>query len=219
MCMSYALDEFGRYRAPADALVASLAVRGARALTGLQVRWNGCEPTRAPTIYFANHTSHMDSVLLWSALPRQLRDKTRPVAAADYWTRGFVRSYMIHRIFQGVVIDRSHSERNVNPIAPLIEALDRGQSLILFPEGTRGNGEALQPFKCGIFHLAKARPDVELVPVWIDNAYRVLPKGTAVPIPLLCSVSFGSRAHLIGGELKEVFLSRLRNSLLELSKQ
>jgi 1-acyl-sn-glycerol-3-phosphate acyltransferase len=85
--------------------------------------------------------------------------------------------------------------------------------LIMFPEGTRGRGEALQPFKCGIFHLASTRPNVELVPVWIDNLYRVLPRGAILPVPLLCSVTFGEPTHLLPGEDKKSFLARLHQSV------
>ena len=212
-------NELHSHLAAFDPLVSTVTVAGARLLTGLQARWVGCEAADVQRIYFANHTSHMDFVLLWSVLPDFLREKTRPVAAADYWDRDLVRSYVIHRVFRAVVIDRKCSGQTANPIAPLIEALDCRESLILFPEGTRGNGEALQPFKCGVFHLAKARPQVELVPVWIDNAYRVMPKGTAVPIPLLCSVTFGQPMSLGADEPKDIFLARLRSSLLELSKQ
>ena len=200
-------------------LCAHLAVAGTRFLTGLQAQWVGCEPQDVQRIYFANHTSHMDFVLLWSVLPAFLREKTRPVAAADYWNRGTVRPYLIHQVFRGVVIDRNCSDKTANPLADLIEALDHGESLILFPEGTRGNGATVQPFKCGVFHLAKARPHVELVPVWIDNAYRVMPKGTPVPIPLLCSVSFGQPTHLAPDETKEDFLRRLRSNMQGVSKQ
>ena len=202
-----------------DPLVSKVAVAGARLLTDLEARWVGCKPVDVQRVYFANHTSHMDFVLLWSALPAFLREKTRPVAAADYWDRGLVRPYIIHRVFRAVVIDRNCSGQTANPIETLIEALDHRESLILFPEGTRGSGQGPLPFKCGIFHLAKARPRVELVPVWIDNAYRAMPKGTAVPIPLLCSVTFGWPIHLNADEPKGVFLSRLRTTLLELSKQ
>ena len=200
-------------------LCAHLAVAGTRFLTGLQARWVGCEPQDVQRIYFANHTSHMDFVLLWSVLPTLLREKTRPVAATDYWNHGLLRSYLIHRVFRAVVIDRNCSDKTAKPIAALVEALDHCESLILFPEGTRGSGDAVQPFKCGIFHLAKARPQIELIPVWIDNAYRVMPKGTAIPIPLLCSVAFGPPMHLAAEESREVFLSRLRSQMLELSKQ
>jgi 1-acyl-sn-glycerol-3-phosphate acyltransferase len=199
--------------------VANLTIGGARLLTDVQARWVGCRPADVQRIYFANHTSHMDFVLLCSALPSRIREKTRPVAASDYWNRGAIRQYVIHRVFHGVLVDRGHSAKSVNPIEPMIEALDRGQSLILFPEGTRGTGEGLQPFKCGIFHLAKARPDVELVPVWMDNAYRVMPKGVALPIPLLWSVAFGQPTWLRLDEPKESFLARLREAMLDLSHQ
>jgi len=202
-----------------DPLITSATVAGARFLTGLQAHWIGCDAADVQRIYFANHTSHMDFVLLWSALPALIREKTRPVAAGDYWNRGALRQYLIHRVFHAVVIDRKCSEKAANPITPLLDAIDHGESLILFPEGTRGDGQALQPFKCGIYHLAKARPQVELVPVWIDNTHRVMPKGTAVPLPLLCSVVFGPPLCLAPDESKEVFLSRLRQSMLQVSRQ
>jgi len=199
--------------------VAQLTVAGARLLTGTQARWMGCEPADKPRIYFANHTSHMDFVLLCSALPPHFRMKTRPVAASDYWNHGTVRRYMIHQVFRGVLVDRRGAARIVNPIEPMIEALDQGESLILFPEGTRGAGEEIQSFKCGIFHLAKARPHVELIPVWMDNAYRVMPKGALVPVPLLCSVTFGTPTFVRQDEAKESFLARIRQEVVELSKQ
>jgi 1-acyl-sn-glycerol-3-phosphate acyltransferase len=202
-----------------EPVISNLTIVGARFLTGMQARWVGCNPDDVQRIYFANHTSHMDFVLLCSALPARIRAKTRPVAARDYWDRGVVRQYIIHRAFRAVVIDRRCAERVANPIEPMIEALDRGESLVLFPEGTRGTGEGVQPFKCGIFHLARARPQIELVPVWIDNSCRVMPKGTAVPIPLLCSAAFGEPIRMAPGEPKEIFLTRLRHALLELSSQ
>ncbi len=199
--------------------VAHLTVGGARLLTGVQARWEGCGPADVQRIYFCNHTSHMDFVLLCAALPAQIREKTRPVAASDYWNRGAVRQYLIHRVFHGVLVDRVQSGRAANPIDPMIEALELGESLILFPEGTRGTGEGLQPFKCGIYHLAKARPCVELVPVWMENAYRVMPKGAPLPIPLLCSVTFGQPTWLRPDEAKEPFLARLREAVFDLSNQ
>ena len=202
-----------------EPVVANLTIGGARLLTGVQARWVGCIPADVQRVYFANHTSHMDFVLLCSALPARIRKKTRPVAASDYWDRGAVRQYVIHRVFQGVLVDRGRSRKAVNPIDPMVEALDSGESLILFPEGTRGTGDGLQPFKCGIFHLAKARPHVELVPVWMQNACRVMPRGAPVPIPLLCSVAFGQPTWLRPGESKISFLARLREAMLDLSNQ
>ncbi|HEX4807466.1 MAG TPA: lysophospholipid acyltransferase family protein [Bryobacteraceae bacterium] len=198
-------------------VVANLTAGGAGLLTGVQARWLGCAPSDKPRIYYANHTSHMDFVLLWSALPEHFRKKTRPVAASDYWSQNAVRRYFIQRVFHGVLVDRGHFVRGRHPLEALIQALDAGQSLIIFPEGTRGTGEVLQPFKCGLFHLAQARPQVELAPVWMENVCRVMPKGAPLPIPLLCSVTFGRPAVLEPNEFKEVFLARLRSNLLELS--
>ncbi len=199
-----------------ESIVAKLVTGGTRLLTGAQARWVGCGPEDVQRIYFANHTSHADFILLWSVLPSRLRRKTRPVAAGDYWLRGAIRRYMIQRVFYGVLVDREHIDRKTNPIAAMTAALDRGESLILFPEGTRGSGDEVQPFKSGVFHLARERPSVDLVPVWMDNCYRVMPKGTLFPIPLLCSVAFGSPTRLADHESKSVFLERLRQSLIDL---
>jgi 1-acyl-sn-glycerol-3-phosphate acyltransferase len=189
-----------------------------RLLTGAQARWVGCGPADAQRIYFGNHTSHMDFLLIWAVLPGRVRKMTRPVAAADYWSRGAVRRYLIDRVFRGVLVARGHIEREHHPIDVMCQALDGGASLIFFPEGTRGPGGEPQAFKSGLYHLATARPGVELVPVWIDNSYRVMPKGMPLPIPLLCSVAFGKPVWLQPGEPKQEFLARMRQLVVELGK-
>lgn len=201
-----------------EPLVGSTIIGATRLLTGAQARWVGCEPAGGQRVYFANHTSHADFALIWSVLPRPLRRKTRPVAAGDYWNRGAFRKYLIHRVFHGLLVDRGRITREENPIAGMRQALEEGASLILFPEGTRGTGEHLQPFKSGVFHLARACPQTDFVPVWIENSYRVMPKGLPLPIPLLCSVAFGKPMRLAAGEPKQEFLDRLRQALLELGK-
>jgi 1-acyl-sn-glycerol-3-phosphate acyltransferase len=201
-----------------EAWVAGLITGGARLLTGAHSRWVGCEPSATPRIYFANHSSHLDFILLWAALPPALRARTRPVAAADYWDRGALRRYLIHRVFQGVMLERSRLSHKTNPLQSLVDALDGGDSLILFPEGTRGTGEELLEFKPGIYYVAFMRPTVELVPVWLDNNYRVMPKGSIFPVPLLCSVTFGMPTWLGAHEGKPEFLARLRRRLVELGR-
>jgi 1-acyl-sn-glycerol-3-phosphate acyltransferase len=188
----------------------------ARAITGAEARWVDCTPSGTQRIYFANHTSHADFILLWTALSPPLRSRTFPVAAADYWDRNLVRRYLATRVFRAVLVERDRQDRTNNPITQMVQALDEGNSLIVFPEGTRGNGAALLPFKCGIYHLAHARPNVELVPVWIDNLYRVLPKGAIIPVPLLCSATFGEPTHLLSGEDKKAFLARLHQTVTQL---
>lgn len=199
-----------------ESIAAHLLIGTAKLLTGVQARWSGCAPLPRQRIYFANHTSHLDFILLWAALPANLRAITRPVAAADYWTSSKLRSYLIHRVFRGVLVDRQR--KSANPLEPLLEALKDGDSLILFPEGTRNLTEELLPFKSGIYHLAEARPDVELVPVWLSNSQRVMPKGALLPVPLLCSVRFGAPQPLGAEEDKRVFLERIRTALIDLGK-
>jgi hypothetical protein len=204
-----------------SALAAALATgltHFTRAVTGAQARWIGCAPAPVQRIYFGNHNSHADFALIWASLPYDLRVKTRPVAGADYWEKGRLRSYLIHEVLRGVLIERGGHERTRDPIDIIVEALDRGDSLIVFPEGTRNmTDEILLPFKSGIYRVASRRPDVELVPVWMENLGRVLPKGEFIPVPLLCSVNFGAPLRLQPGEEKQAFLDRAKRSLLDLA--
>ena len=190
----------------------------ARLVTGVRGNWRGCAPDPRPRVYFANHRSHGDFVLIWTVLPAPLRRLTRPVAGADYWLKGRLRQFIGERVFRAVLIDRDPASRDADPIAIMAAALDQNSSLILFPEGTRNTSEEpLLPFKSGLYHLARARPDVELVPVWIENLNRVMPKGEFVPIPLLCTVTFGAPLALGAGEDKAAFLDRSRDALLALA--
>jgi 1-acyl-sn-glycerol-3-phosphate acyltransferase len=189
-----------------------------RFLTGAQARWHGCAPAPNQRIYFANHSSHADIVLIWAALPDALRAATRPVAGADYWYQTPVRRYIIDEVIRAVLIDRSGTMNLGDPIGRMEDALRGGASLILFPEGTRNVTEdRLLPFKSGIFHLAQTCPGIEFVPTWISNVGRVLPKGATIPIPLLCSVTFGEPLVLKPDEAKASFLDRARRSLLDLA--
>ncbi|MCO8165586.1 1-acyl-sn-glycerol-3-phosphate acyltransferase [Pseudomonas sp. 21LCFQ010] len=202
-----------------ESLVASLITAGARSVTGARSLWLGCTPQATQRIYFANHTSHGDFVLLWASLPRELRKYTRPVAGADYWQSGTLRPYIINKVFNGVLVDRTRKDEQANPLQPMIEALEQGYSLIIFPEGTRNPDEGLLPFKSGIYHLAKSYPQAELVPVWISNLNRVMPKGRLLPLPLLCTTSFGAPLQVQEDESKEQFLARSREALLALAAE
>jgi 1-acyl-sn-glycerol-3-phosphate acyltransferase len=188
----------------------------ARALTGATARWHGAEPKDCRRVYFANHTSNLDFVLLWSALPAELRRKARPVAAHDYWIANPVRRWLAKRVFRAVLIQRKNVTRENNPLAPMVAALTEGQSLIIFPEGGRCLGDEIGPFKSGIYHLAREMPDLEFLPVYIDNLNRVLPKGEILPVPILCSIHFGSPLQLESGEAKQAFLRRAREAVLTL---
>jgi 1-acyl-sn-glycerol-3-phosphate acyltransferase len=186
-----------------------------RLFTGAQARWVGCAPHPQQRVYFANHTSNLDFVLLWAALPNAIRARTRPVAAHDYWTASRHRLYLAEKVFNAVLIERKNVTRSNNPLHLMLGALDASDSLIIFPEGGR-NPDGVGEFKSGIYHLAKERPGVEFVPVWIDNLSRVLPKGEILPLPLLCSVTFGAPLQFDQAEGKSAFLERARRSVLEL---
>jgi 1-acyl-sn-glycerol-3-phosphate acyltransferase len=201
-----------------EALAAATVTGFARLATGARAEWRGEPPDGGACVYFANHASHGDFVLIWSVLPPWRRKLTRPVAAADYWTKGRMRHFVGTRVFRAVLIDRNPVTRENDPIALMTAALDQGSSLILFPEGTRNTTEApLLPFKSGLYRLAAARPQLDLVPVWIENLNRVMPKGEVVPIPLLCTVTFGPLLRLAPGEPKTAFLDRSRAALLALA--
>ena len=187
-----------------------------RVLVGARAQWIGCAPSSAVRVYYANHTSHMDTIALWCALPADLRAKTRAVAAADYWHGGF-RGWLAQHAFNALLIDRSPENRDRDPLAPLAEALQRGESLIIFPEGTR-RAEALPgTFKTGLFYLAARVAEAELVPVYLENLYRSMPKGTLLPVPLTCTVRIGAPLPRQVNEQKSEFLARARQAVVDLA--
>lgn len=239
-----------------------------RFLTGSQARWYGCPPKAEQRIYFANHQSHADMVLIWAALPEELRSITRPIAAKDYWTKTPFRQWITTAVFNAVYVDRQATPARPpapqaaalvgtdgaaavpqeaetamaggpdpapeapprapspeelraalpesDPLAPLVRALESGDSIVIFPEGTRGHGDEPQPFKSGLFKLAQMFPQVVLVPAWINNVQRVMPKGEVVPVPILCSVTFGAPIALEPGEERRPFLDRARRAVMAL---
>lgn len=200
-----------------DHLLASALCIFARQITGVRAIWNGSVPEPKRRIYFANHRSHGDFVLIWASLPSALRAHTRPVAGADYWLATPLRRYIGGTVFRAVLIDRSGRKDGPNPVDQMSEVLAQGDSLIMFPEGTRNLGEGLQEFKSGLYHLARKNPEVELLPVWIENLGRVMPKGVAIPVPLLCSLIFGPPLRPAAEETREAFLARAREALLALA--
>jgi 1-acyl-sn-glycerol-3-phosphate acyltransferase len=187
-----------------------------RLLVGAFPRWAGCRPEPTQRIYFANHTSHIDTIAIWAALPIRLRYLTHPVAAKDYWGSG-LRRYIATKALRAVLIDRARSDPSSNPLTPLIEALQLGESLIIFPEGTRGATALPGPFKSGLYHLAAQFPHVQLVPVYLDNLHRSMPKSAVLPIPMTCTVRFGTPMALAAAETKEAFLERARGEVIKLA--
>ena len=287
-----------------------------RLLTGAQARWWGCPPKAERRIYFANHQSHLDLVMIWAALPEELRSITRPIAARDYWANTPLKRWITTEVFNAIYVERGGSapvpkdlatpaktvaravakpaDRSVMreridpaldgapwtaepqasgeagmvathdsnappvsspvsspveaslqaelplgprpqgdeasaepalvpgsaeallPLQPLIDALQSGDSIIIFPEGTRGHTGEPQKFKSGLYTLAQMFPEVVLVPAWIDNVQRVMPKGEVVPVPILCSVTFGAPIQLEPDEGRRPFLERAREAVVAL---
>ncbi len=187
----------------------------AKMLSGASVRWIDCQPDDCQRVYFANHTSHLDALVLWSCLPKELRPMTRAVAAKDYWDRGPVRRH-IARSFNVLLIDRKKVKVHRSPVEMMIREMSDKYSLIVFPEGGRTSGEEMGEFKSGLYYLGKKRPDLELVPVYMDNLNRVLPRGEVLPVPLLSCITIGPPMWLEQGEPKSEFLTRARDAIRRL---
>ena len=191
---------------------ANLLCRAVHLLTGASAY--GLQPLTQgqPRVFFANHSSHLDAVVLWSSLPPDIRGVTRPVAAADYWTANAVRRHLATKVFNAVLVHRpaaNELHEAAEALDTLLNALDEGWSLIIFPEGTRReSSEDPSTFKSGIYYMAKKRPTVEFVPVYLDNLSRILPKGELLPVPILSAVRFGTAIKFSEGENKAEFLER-----------
>ena len=194
----------------------ALLVGVVKLLVGAYARWIGSQPTSRQRVYFANHTSHIDTLAIWSSLPGGLRQRTRPVAARDYWGKG-LRKYIATRGFGAVLIERNRDNTQSDPLDPLRATLRAGDSLIIFPEGTRGASSVPARFRSGLFRLAGEFPDVELIPVYLDNLHRSLPKGALLPVPMVCTVRFGAPMALASGEDRELFLERARAAVIALA--
>ncbi len=211
-----------------EQVVGSTLAGFVKLVTGANARWYAEPPSpeARARVYFANHSSHLDFVTLWASLPPRLRACTRPVAAADYWASG-LRAYLAQKVFRAVLVDRGKGTGKApEPAAPkspkgghgdtiprLSEVLGGGESLIFFPEGTRGDGQEVAAFKSGLYHLCATNPGLEVVPVYLENMNRVLPKGEVLLVPLMCTVSFGEPVQLGEAEPKEDFLRRAHDAL------
>ncbi|ENW81159.1 hypothetical protein F909_02450 [Acinetobacter sp. ANC 3929] len=199
--------------------IAFLTRRGARLITGARSLWVGCEPELKQRIYYANHNSHIDFILLWSSLPTHIRRKTRPIAASDYWLKDGFRRFLIQDTFSGVTIQRNRTDQQ-DPLQPVKDVLAEGYSIIFFPEGTRNLNDDVEilQFKSGLYHLSKQFPEVEVIPVWISNLKRVMPKGAFIPLPLLSTVIFGKPLALDQLTDKDQFLHHAQQQLLKLKE-
>jgi 1-acyl-sn-glycerol-3-phosphate acyltransferase len=189
-----------------------------RLLTGavLQSRGFTFDPSRQ-RIYYANHSSHLDTLLIWGLIPKTQRKKVRPAAAKDYWWSSSWRRYLAEKVFHAIPVVRHRESAEENPLQLLAAALAEGDSLIFFPEGTRTVDGKIQPFKSGLYHLVSKCPGAALVPVYIDKLSRVLPKGEILPVPIIVTVTFGEEFYLREGEDKAKFIMRAQTLLADLA--
>lgn len=193
-----------------------------RFLTAVRADWHGIEPVKKQRVYFANHVSNADMPMIWASLPPALRRDVRPVAAADYWLKNKLRAFVGPEVFNCVLVDRRPEARCAghDPMQNILDALDAGSSLILFPEGNRNMTEdPLLPFKSGLYNMGRARAHIDLVPTWIDNVTEIMPKGEVIPLPLICTVTFGAPIHVAEDEDKDSFLKRAADALVALAPQ
>jgi 1-acyl-sn-glycerol-3-phosphate acyltransferase len=201
-----------------DALRQSFVAFLARMACGTQVRGEENFDFTRQAIFFANHSSNLDFLAIWSALPEHARYRTRPIAAADYWCKGRMRPFLADKIFRAVLIER-HGGDPKGAQAKMQAALSEGSSIIIFPEGTRSLDGELNDFKSGLFYMAKANREVPCVPVFLENLNRILPKGQVLPVPLLGTLTFGEALHVGAEEGKLDFLTRAKAALQSLQRQ
>lgn len=203
-------------------LLAFLLAGFARLVSGVRVCWEGCLPhgTRQRVYYF-NHTSHADGLLLWAIMPPEVRPWVRLVAAEEYWNANFLRRFIADKVFGAIFVRRDAADlaARKEQVSRVVEGLGRDYSLIFSPEGTRGTGESILPFKTGLYHLCLARPDLELVPCYLENFHRLLPKGEYFPLPLLCRIRVGAPLYFEPGEPRQSFLERSRKALEDLMEE
>ena len=197
-------------------MISDLPIAIARFFFGATIRWVNCQPSTRQRIYFANHTSNLDLVALLLGLPKSMRELTRPAAAHDYWTANKFRYYVATKIFNAVLIERKKVTAHNNPVDLMLEAIGNKYSLVIFPEGRRNTEPEIAPFKSGLYHLGKKRPDIELIPVHIDNLNRILPRGEILPVPILSCISFGAPLQMMENETKTDFLERARRAVIQL---
>ena len=202
-------------------MIAWLIVALTKVLLGPSVTARASLEEARCRVFFANHSSHLDFLVLWASLPAAQRRVTRPVAARDYWSQGRLRRWLVGHLFGGLMIARTraagqNAAPDDNPVQQMLDVLDGGDSMILFPEGTRGAGDVVAQFRSGLFQIAQARPEVDLIPVHLENLNRILPKGEFVPVPMLSRVTFGAPLARIDAEDRTAFLDRARAAVVSL---
>lgn len=197
--------------------ISTLLISILRLLLGASARFESTPDLSGQRIYFANHTSHIDTLAIMAALPKEARLNTKPLAAADYWGKNSFLRYIATRGLNSMLIDRQPKDGE-DPLEPVLQAMAQGCSVIIFPEGTRRFQALPGEFKSGLYRLHKAFPQARLVPIYLDNLYRSMPKGKHVPLPIICTIRIGDPLAVVENEEKGDFLNRAREAAVRLAQ-
>lgn len=183
----------------AQMIVFALAIKPFMVLfIGLRVRGREHLAKSDRFILIANHSSHLDTISLLSLFPLKRLRRIRPVAAADYFERNALVSLLTKTLFNILPIARKNITPESNPLRRMREAIEAGESIIIFPEGTRGSGPEMGAFRSGVAHLIEKIPGVPVVPAYLVNMGRSLPKGEFIPVPFFCEIRIGAPRVLQG---------------------
>ena len=184
---------------------------------GLNVRRREQLPTQGPAVLVANHNSHLDAVTLMSLFPLRMLSELRPVAAQDYFFRNPLLKWFALNIMGILPLDRKVKSKRKHPLAGISEALEQGEIVIVFPEGSRGDPEELGEFKAGIAHIAKKNPEVPVIPIFMHGLGKALPKGEALLVPFFLDVFIGE--SIDWEDDKEAFMEKLSTRMSSLAKE
>lgn len=197
--------------------ISALLISILRLLLGASARFESTPDLSGQRIYFANHTSHIDTLAIMAALPKEARLNTKPLAAADYWGKNRFLRYIATRGLNSVLINRQ-SKDGEDPLEPVRQVMEQGCSVIIFPEGTRSFQALPGEFKSGLYRLHRAFPQAHLIPIYLDNLYRSMPKGKHVPLPIICTIRIGDPLAVLENEEIGDFLNRAREAVVRLAR-
>ncbi|WP_326499666.1 lysophospholipid acyltransferase family protein [Methylomicrobium sp. Wu6] len=184
---------------------------------GINARNRHLLPAQGPAILVANHNSHLDTLALMSLFPLHLANKIRPVAAADYFLRNRLLKWITLNAIGIIPLERHASNKTSQLLKPLVEALRRGDILILFPEGSRGEPEMLGKLKNGIAHLISQCPETPVVPIFFHGLGKALPKGEIILVPFIVDAFVGEA--LYWEENRQAFMEKLAKSMTKLQTE